>query len=271
MDLRHHWPSIDHTDLTPPDSSNSGPQHSPAGDWDCSSTRKAWNLRVKEAARASSKAFFAKWAEGNTHRTRAYVTDTLAGLPPCPQPGKTPTWLKCQLPLGVQQRLLQRRVLATDLATHTPSRRRSAHDPFVESFCPLCARIRVAGHTQQITETFTHFASECPPLRTQQEHLHSTLSDFLEEHGGVLRDPAKLSHPEITTKWADLPEETRVGLLMGNEVPAMALVFTDKHERREWMLQLLVAAHEPLHLLFAHRDHLITALYPAAQRANGPA
>ena len=207
--------------------------------------------------------YFEKWREVQTHWSHVYATDTMAGLPSFPPPGKSPPWLKYQLPLGVQQRLLQRRSLATSLATHTPSSKRSTQDPFEESFCPLCARSPVAGRTHQITETFGYFTSECPPLQTSQEHLRLQLTAFLVERGGVLRDPSNLSQPEILTNWNELSEDTQCGLLMGNEVPAMSLVFTDRHERAEWMSEYLVTAHEPLHLLFTHRDRLLKALYPA--------
>jgi hypothetical protein len=129
LDLRLHWQSLRfqrHCRSRKPDPNdlymleNPGMSASPLAPF-----RKSWNQVVKRQARILAESEHSKWLDKTDHRACSFKTKTLSCLSDIPKVYVKASWLALHLPTPIAQRLLRRRVLATDLDTRTPSSRKN--------------------------------------------------------------------------------------------------------------------------------------------------
>jgi hypothetical protein len=130
--------------------------------------------------------------------------------------------------------------MATDLDTHTPSSRRAKED-YEESFCPICLGAQ-ASQASEHTETMVHFLWECEHLHTEQKALDETLATFVQSAGGI---PIK-EGSEALRQWKDLPQNAKLGLLMGNHIPDINTLSKKYEVIQQWLTRFLEAADAPL-------------------------
>jgi hypothetical protein len=155
-----------------------------------------------------------------------------------------------------QQDLLTRRSLGLDIATHWPSRRRSVHNIFEESWCPLGAR-PLAGPAREERESFIHILTDCHALAPHAVIVAASAHASVEQLGGIT-----LYQDASPLKWANLPEEVQLCLLMGNRLPCFSYTFQDPEQASAWMNQFLVSTQQPLAALLRSRKALILDCFP---------
>jgi hypothetical protein len=218
--------------------------------------RKSWNQVVKRQARILAESEHSKWLEKIDHRACSFKTETLSGLSDIPKVYVKASWLELHLPTPIAQRLLRRRVLATDLDTHTPSSRKNGED-YEESYCALCARREGCGKSEESQETMSHFLWECNHLGPEQTVLEETLTRFVLDNGGI---PSANLGP--TLQWKDMSDTDKLGLLMGNHTPVINHISNEYTIIQAWRTAFLEAADSPLNKLWKQRAQLIVEIFP---------
>ena len=215
-------------------------------------------MKVQNQATKAFSNQAATWLDQKNHRAHSYKQETRAGLTPTIQSLKLPFWLTLNIPSKTQQRIFERRTLATDLATHVPSRLRTPDTQYEESYCPLCSNIRFNGKTFEFQESFFHFTMDCPHLQAEQDDLESTAQHFFQAKGGII-----LTRDSPPSPWSALPTTAKLALLMGNKPAFLKSSFPDKPQRQEWLGEFLTQTGEPLRKLWTRRKLLITEIYTA--------
>jgi hypothetical protein len=197
------------------------------------------------------------WLAKTDHRAHSYSSETLAGIIIRSGRFKTPFWTRLHLPWRTQQDLLTRRSLGLDIATHWSSRwRRSVHDQFEESWCPLCARPSSGPH-QEERESFAHILFECPSLALHAAEVAAVASQLTAQLGGLTL--YKNTH---SVQWPDLPLEVRLGLLMGNRLACFTYTFADPALASDWLGRFLTATQRPISTLLKERKALVQVRFP---------
>jgi hypothetical protein len=219
--------------------------------------RNTWNQQVKSRAKAGAEMEHSTWLDQTGHRAHAYKLETLSALTTLPTVSSKSPWLDLPLSTPIQQRLLQRRTMATDLDTHTPSSRRAKED-YEESFCPICLGAHTSQNSEH-TETMAHFLWECEHLATEQKTLDETLAAFVKSAGSI---PIKVGSA-VKRQWQDLPQDVRLGLLMGNHIPNINTLSNDYGTIQQWLTRFLEAADTPLLKLLKKLAKLIVQYFPA--------
>jgi hypothetical protein len=258
LDLRSHWPYLIPETLPKPQDPNDlyllenpGMTASPLAPF-----RQSWNQVVKRQARILAESEHSKWLGKTDHRACSFKTETLSGLSDIPKVYVKASWLELHLPTPIAQRLLRRRVLATDLDTHTPSSRKNGED-YEESYCALCARREGCGKSEENQETMAHFLWECIHLGPEQTVLEETLTRFVLDNGGI---PSANLGP--TLQWKDMSDTDKLGLLMGNHIPAINHISNEYTIIQNWRTAFLEAADSPLNTLWKKRAQLIVETFP---------
>jgi hypothetical protein len=141
--------------------------------------------------------------------------------------------------------------------THWSSRwRRSVHDQFEESWCPLCACPPLGPH-QEERESFAHILFNCQSLAQQAAEVAAVASQLTAQLGGFTL--YKNAH---SVQWPDLPLEVRLGLLMGNRLPCFTYTFADPALASDWLWRFLTATQRPISTLLKERKSLVQARFP---------
>jgi hypothetical protein len=151
---------------------------------------------------------------------------------------------------------LRRRVLATDLDTHTPSSRKNGED-YEESYCALCARREGCGKSEENQESMSHFLWECNHLSPEQTVLDETLTWFVLDNGGI---PSANAGP--IRQWKDLPDTDKLSLIMGNHILAINHISNEYTAIQNWRTEFLEVADSPLTKLWEKRAQLIVETFP---------
>jgi hypothetical protein len=278
LQLRNHWPLLDTSCLPVPTDPLDILQleHPQPGAAPAAPFRTAWCTLVRRAAMDHARQEFTSWLSQTDHRAASYKGESLAGLPVVPSRDTSAWWLTLPLSLRLQQLLLKVRVLASDLATHTPSAkrarkvsrqpkalrgrkrsRRADEDPYEESWCPLCARIPYGGRTYEETESLAHLLFDCPHLCQEQHAHHTSLDALISQMGGLCRDAG--GHP---SQWTTLPIEHKLGLILANPTTYMLFSFPDMKTRKEWMTTFQQTSLPHIRALMDRRTALILEYYP---------
>jgi hypothetical protein len=218
--------------------------------------RNTWNQQVKSRAKACAELEHSNWLDQTGHRAHAYKLETLSALTPLPKVYSKSPWLALPLSTPIQQQLMQRRTMATDLDTHTPSSSR-ANEDYEESFCPICLGAQ-ASQDSEHTETMVHFLWECEHLHTEQKVLDETLATFVQSAGGI---PIK-EGSAVLRQWKDLPQDVKLGLLMGNHIPDINTLSKEYEVIQQWLTRFLEAADAPLLTLWKKRAKLVVQYFP---------
>jgi hypothetical protein len=226
---------------------------------------------VEAASRLQTELAFQTWLAKTDHHTFTYKSKTLAGLLSCPVYHKASYWSKISLPWKTQQDLLTRCSLGLDIATHWPSRwRHSVHNIFEESWCPLCA-CPLAGPAQEERESFIHILTDSHALAPHAVIVAAAAHALVDQLGGIT-----LYKDASALKWADLPEEIQLSLLIENCLPCFSYTFQDPKQASAWMNLFLVSTQQPLAALLHSRKALIldcfpnSLLLPSAQTSARP-
>jgi hypothetical protein len=254
LGFKTHWPLIQARELLTPqsDADKAMLEHPQYWATELAPYRNTWNLHVKARAKACAELEHSKWLDQTGHRAHAYKLETLSSLKPLPKVYSKASWLTLPLSTPIQQRLLQRRTMATDLDTHTPSSRRAKED-YEESFCPICLRAQ-ASQDSEHTETMVHFLWECEHLHPEQKALDETLATFVQSSGGI---PIA-----VMRQWKDLPQGVQLGLLMGNYIPDINTLSNKYEVIQQWLTRFLEAADAPLLTLWKKRAKLVVQYFP---------
>jgi len=264
LNLRHHWPAIQKSVLPEPArqddkllQQNPKPGASPLAPY-----RHAWSLEVQLSARKNTNTRFSTWMHQTDHRANSYCLESLAALPTVPSRTASAFWISLPLQLHTQQHILQLRVLASPISTHTPSRKRAAPrnknaDPYEESWCPLCARIPVHCKLDEARETLQHLFFECPHLHQEQQEIHNIATAKVALLGGL-----RLTLTGEQVPWAHLPIQQRLGLLLGNPTTALLHSGLDLAPRKQWLTSFLDDLDSSQRRLLLARTRLITEYYP---------
>jgi hypothetical protein len=218
--------------------------------------RKSWNQVVKRQARILANSEHSKWLEQINHRACSFKSETQSGLSEIPKVYVKASWLELHLPTPIAQRLLRRRVLATDLDTHTPSSHKNGED-YEESYCALCARREGCGKSEENQESMSHFLWECKHLGPEQTVLDETLAQFVLNNGGI---PSANAGP--IRQWKELPDTDKLGLIMGNHIPTINHISNDYTVIQNWRIAFLEAADSPLTKLWKKLAQLIVETFP---------
>jgi hypothetical protein len=203
LDLRQHWPSLSAELLPKPQDpmnlySLENPEMSASP---LAPFLKSWNQVVKRQARILAESKHSKWLDKTDHRACSFKLETLSGLSEILKVYVKASWLELHLPTPIAQRLLRRRVLATDLDTHTPSSRKNGED-YEESYCALCARKEGCGKSEENQESMSHFYGNV----TTWAVLDETLTLFVLDNGCI---PSANAGP--IRQWKDLPDTNKLG------------------------------------------------------------
>ncbi len=104
-----------------------------------------------------------------------------------------------------------------------------------------------------------HFLWECEHLATEQKTLDETLAAFVKSAGSI---PIKVGSA-VKRQWQDLPQDVRLGLLMGNHIPNINTLSNDYGTIQQWLTRFLEAADTPLLKLLKKLAKLIVQYFPA--------
>ena len=225
--------------------------------------RHNWNTLTHARANEAASREFRAWLLATTHRARTYYKNTLNAVLPQKYPDELPEWLSLNIPLRAHQRLLQRRVMATDLATHIPTSQRGEND-YEESFCPLCARNPGPQGESEKRETFNHLIRDCESLQPEQ----AALTDALQETWSALH-PSNSPVAPPPTPWTDVPRKTQRAVLMGQPDVWLAQHFPDPPHIPAVLSYMIRAADPHLTTLFRRRAQLIRERYPELLSREG--
>ncbi len=227
LDMGTHWPAIqvDTLPIVTRDHDIQLLQSLPKGASPLAPYRHVWNLEIQHQAKIVANEIHERWLMVTDHRAHTYATETLAALETPHSRSHAAPWIKLHLKPQTQQQLLEQRTMGTDLATHTPTGQRKNHDPYPESFCPLCARISHAGRTHQQKETFEHMSMDCPHLAKEQETLHNSAHQFTSQYGGL-----RTTKTSLPLLWSQMERRVQIACLMGNFSPTLKNTLSEPAE-----------------------------------------
>jgi hypothetical protein len=255
LDLKSHWPVLNPSVLPKPQkfADLMMLEYPQAAVTALAPYRNSWIQHVKARAKACAQHAHTTWLARIDHRAHSYKSESLSALTTPPKVYVKAPWLSLRLATTIQQRLLQRRALATDLHTHTPCSHRDNED-YAESFCPICL---VAPDSQEHQETMAHMLWECPHLSAEQDQLDKILAAFVREQGGL---PIRKS--KSVAQWKDLTDKVKLGLLMGNHISELHTLSNNYADIQIWITQFLAIADAPLTLLWKKRALLVVKAFP---------
>ena len=206
------------------------------------------------------------------HRAQPYKTETLNTGTRWWTKIQPAQWLNWDIPARVQQKLLERRALGTQLATLTPegkrrslrtsradgNRKAKEEDPYAESLCPVCARRPdVRGKTHEAMESMEHFIFECPHLEEERNAVQTALRRQWEE----VTNATQVQGHQVAP-WAEVTQTDQLGMLMGNITQAMEDSLLKDQDRYQWLASLQCQIQTNMAALWNRRQALIKDTYP---------